>query len=806
METVRHQTAGNPKDTAAAVTADTEDGGKGVSRRSALLVLLLIVPAGIIARAMYIRPETVWVAEVPYTAIGILGSFASVLLSVFIIARYRAGPGVLYVSAGLMAMGIIDSFRAISLPGSTEFAWLHAISGLFGGAFFLLYAMAESRRLCLPSGRATASGIGWLLGTTAPLALLGGILPLVFAGALPALKGGGSLPVAWVLNAVPAGLFLMAGIMLFLRYRRTGASEHFLLTAILIFLVQASQVFFLATVWGIVWWTWQALRVAVYVAVLGYVLREYMLTSDSLAHEVEERKRVEKALRKAEENWRNSFNSLEEVMLIIDRDYRIENMNSRGLAFLGKAERDVVGRKCHSVIHERLTPCEHCPMKESLATKSVKAVERYDELFERYFCIKSSPILDERGEVAKCVYSMSDITERVRAEARQKMLQREVSLSSRLASIGKVAAGITHEINNPLTGVIAFSQMLMQMDIPENMREAVEVINDGANRVVGIVDKLLTFARRNRPEKEYADINGIITNTLALRSYEMRTNDITVVTELDPDLPRTMANVGQLQQVFLNIIINAEQAMTKAHGRGVLTIRTARVGNRIRASVSDTGPGIPEDIIDRLFDPFFTTKEEEGGSGLGLSISYGIINEHGGRLRVRSTPGKGATFIIDLPVVAKVKEALPGETADQEPAQDEALPVRGARVLVIDDEPHICRALHRLLSREGFHVDTVPSARAALRRLDRERYDLILLDLRMPGMNGIEFYERLKEVDPELQRRVVCVTGDIVSRTNQAFLDEVGIPCVAKPFSVDELMCQVKLVLEGERCASHVSW
>ena len=495
------------------------------------------------------------------------------------------------------------------------------------------------------------------------------------------------------------------------------------------------------------------------------------------------------------------FDSLEDVMLIIDRDYSIDNINSSGLALLGKSREEVKGQKCYHAIHGETEPCEFCPFTQTLRTGEAQSIERYDESFGKHFCIKSTPMLDEHGEVARFVYSMSDTTERVDAEAKEKKLQQELSLTSRLATIGRVAAGVTHEINNPLTGVIAFAEMLMQMDVPENMKEAVEVIHDGANRVVGIVDKLLTFGRRDRAEKEYADINAIITNTLAMRSYEMRTNDVRVTTHLAADLPRTMTNVGQLQQVFLNIIINAEQAMTNSPQQGELTITTERVDDRIRVSVADNGPGIPEDVIDKLFDPFFTTRDEDGGTGLGLSISYGIIKEHGGEIHIRSVVGRGAAFIVDLPIIAVVEQLEVAEPPGKEHGE-----LAGARILVVDDEPHICRALDRLLTQKGHRVEITSSPLVALEMLSEARYDLVLLDLKMPGMSGIELFDRMKDISPSLQQKVVCMTGDTISARNEAFLHQTGIPCVAKPFGVDELMRQVKLVLEGETKDAQVTY
>lgn len=249
-----------------------------------------------------------------------------------------------------------------------------------------------------------------------------------------------------------------------------------------------------------------------------------------------------------------------------------------------------------------------------------------------------------------------DITERHRMEQEKKELGRKAQIASRLATVGEMASGIAHEINNPLTGVIGFSQLLMQKkDIPEDIREYTKIIHDGAQRVAGIVDRLLIFARQHKPERSYANINHIIEATLELRAYEMETTNIKLTTQLGPDLPETMADAAQLQQVFLNIIINAEAEMKSAHGKGELQVKTEGTDNTIRISFKDDGPGIASENLERIFDPFFTTREVGRGTGLGLSLCYGIIAEHHGRLYARSKLGHGATFVVELPVIAEEK-------------------------------------------------------------------------------------------------------------------------------------------------------
>jgi PAS domain S-box-containing protein len=236
-----------------------------------------------------------------------------------------------------------------------------------------------------------------------------------------------------------------------------------------------------------------------------------------------------------------------------------------------------------------------------------------------------------------------DITER-------KEIQEQLVVTDRLASIGELSSGIAHEINNPLTGVIGFSDLLMSRDIPENIREDLQVINTEARRTASIVKNLLIFARGHPEEKQSANVNEVIQEVLNLRAYEQKVHNIVVDAEFADDIPDILADSLQLQQVFLNIVINAEYFMSKANGGGTFKVKTERNNGNIRATFSDDGPGISPNDISHLFDPFFTTKEIGEGTGLGLSICHGIIAKHEGKISVESKPGKGATFIVELPI------------------------------------------------------------------------------------------------------------------------------------------------------------
>jgi two-component system, cell cycle sensor histidine kinase and response regulator CckA len=241
--------------------------------------------------------------------------------------------------------------------------------------------------------------------------------------------------------------------------------------------------------------------------------------------------------------------------------------------------------------------------------------------------------------------------ERKQAEDRERRLQLQLSASNRLASLGLMVEGIAHEINNPLASVIGFAQMLSYEELPESVREDVKTIEESAQRVSDIMNNLLAFARQHKLERKYVNINDTITTALEMREGPRQGSDITVNAKLDPALPSTMADADLLQQAFLNLIINAETEMKLAHGRGTLEIRTGLINDSIQVAFVDDGPGIPEANLVHLFDPFFSTRGVGQGRGLGLSVCYGIITDHNGRIEVKSRTGKGSVFNVELPVV-----------------------------------------------------------------------------------------------------------------------------------------------------------
>jgi two-component system NtrC family sensor kinase len=356
-----------------------------------------------------------------------------------------------------------------------------------------------------------------------------------------------------------------------------------------------------------------------------------------------------------------------------------------------------------------------------------------------------------------------------------------------MSAIGQLVSGVAHELNNPLAGISAFAQLLLaEKRFPPDQRSAAETIYAESRRASRIVQNLLTFARQHKAEKGPAVVNQVLDDTLELRGYELRVRGIEVTRDYDEALPETMADAHQLQQVFLNLITNAEQAMERTPARSQrLIIRTRRHGDALRIELEDTGPGIPPNLLERIFNPFFTTKPTGSGTGLGLSISLGIVREHEGRIWAENVTHGGARFVLELPIVRVIPTGESSTTPTAPPVVDRL------RVLVVDDEASVRVALQRYLEGRGHTVETTASGHDALRRMAGTAFDAVILDMRMPDLSGDQLFDELRRTDPAHAERVIFTTGDLLSEQMQAFLTGTGRPYVPKPFefsSFDHVM------------------
>ncbi len=379
----------------------------------------------------------------------------------------------------------------------------------------------------------------------------------------------------------------------------------------------------------------------------------------------------------------------------------------------------------------------------------------------------------------------------IRDATEERLMHERLLQSEKMASVGQLVSGVAHELNNPLTGVMGFAQMLLTRDLGEQAHHEVETIYAEAERASKIVQNLLSFARRRRAHKEMVNLNTLVERVLELRSYDLSVRNIELELALDPKLPATMADPDQMQQVFLNIITNAEQAIRSGRGEGKLTVRSSTGRGHVRLSFRDDGPGMAKETVRRIFDPFFTTKQASEGTGLGLTIAYGIIEEHNGRIDVDSRPGHGATFTVELPVVES--DVAPDEKEDELATPHVAGEPK--RILVVDDEKSILDLVEEILTQDGHQVDVASRGDEALDYVSKRDYDLIITDIRMPGIDGRELYRRVREMNRDLARAMVFITGDTVAVETRQFIQRVSNPVLVKPFKMRELREAVERVL-----------
>lgn len=384
----------------------------------------------------------------------------------------------------------------------------------------------------------------------------------------------------------------------------------------------------------------------------------------------------------------------------------------------------------------------------------------------------------------KVLLTLRDVTE-------DRLVHERLLQSEKMASIGQLVSGVAHELNNPLTGIMGFAQLLMMRDLSETVKREVTTIFEEAERASRIVQNLLSFARRRRPEKERVDLNVLIERVMDLRTYELRVHNVEPHTHLEPTLRMVQADPHQIQQVLLNVVRNAEQAILARGAAGVISCTTSEEGEWASVVISDDGVGIATENLRRIYDPFFTTKQVGEGTGLGLTISYAIVvEEHGGRISVDSLPGRGTTVKIQLPLATGDASAAPVSRPRTRTKQQP-----GRSILVIDDEPSIRDLLSVMLRDDGHEVEAVGDGTEGLQRLAVRDFDLIITDVKMPGVDGIEFYRRVKTWDAKVASRIIFTTGDMISPHTRDFLETVGNPHLVKPFHLADIKSLVAAML-----------
>jgi two-component system NtrC family sensor kinase len=492
-------------------------------------------------------------------------------------------------------------------------------------------------------------------------------------------------------------------------------------------------------------------------------------------------------MRQAEWRFRTLFRAAPDAVLtVLQATGRIREANDAVREVFGLEPHQVVGR----TLFELLVPEDRAGLEEVLAKAFAGVPARLEvhapapDGSTRVVALAASRL--PQADPPSALLVGRDMTHE--RDMRVRLME-----SDRLAAVGELVAGVAHEVNNPLSSISAFAQLLLRdTGLTAQQRDSLEVIRAETTRASQVVKDLLAFARRSEPQREPLDLNAVVARTLRIRQYQFGEQSLQVESNLADDLPAVMGDARQLQQVCLNLLTNAVQAMQGQRG-GELRVRTYAAHGSVALEVADSGPGISPAARAHIFEPFFTTKKEGEGTGLGLSVSYGIVAAHGGAIEVVETSAQGTTFRVTLPA-----GSMPA--AELEASRDSAIltprsPLAGIKLLFVDDEPALRSGMEAFGQMRGFAVITAADGQAALEIARGNGVDAVVCDLRMPGMDGYAFHEQLRVERPGLAARTVFITGDLVTTTARGSIGRQ--PVLTKPFAFDRIEEALIAVMRG---------
>ena len=480
----------------------------------------------------------------------------------------------------------------------------------------------------------------------------------------------------------------------------------------------------------------------------------------------------------AKGEWEETFNSISDMIFIRDSNFNILRYNRALAHAYSLKEREDIDRICYKLLFNREAPCEQCELQRENCNWEVRKNDNTVE--EEIYRHSVFPLRDVSGAIVGAIHIMRDVT-------KEEQIRRQLYQADKMSALGQMIAGIAHEVNNPLTGILGFTDILKGLVLDKSQKENLEMIEREACRATQVMRNLLTFARDSSPRRESTDICKLLSECLDIRAHDLQMKNIQIIKEFN-EVPPTIADPNQLRQVFMNIITNAEQAIKDYRDHGTIKVGVWKKNGGLEVRVCDDGPGISMEKTTRIFEPFYTTKDPGKGTGLGLAISHTIVAEHEGTIKVERSPIGGAAFVINLPLIAP-PPGIPLALAEP------ALSSEKARVLVVDDEQSLRKIISIAMKKEGHEVFTSSSAFEALDLLKQEEVDLIILDMKMPGMGGIEFCGRLTPPLPSL----LLISGDTVSEEIQTFAKETGADFLPKPFTIKEVTNAVRNLLQRSK-------
>lgn len=473
-------------------------------------------------------------------------------------------------------------------------------------------------------------------------------------------------------------------------------------------------------------------------------------------------------------------------ILIRDQTGCILYTNEAFQRMFGYSKEEIIGRNFlsffpqenHDAIKQEILPLLH---RLGEWRGEVEAQQKDGTRFP--VSIAASCLKDEQGRPNAYVSIYQDITP-------EREMQQKFAQTERMASLGEILAGVAHELSNPLTSVIGFSELVLRMRVRGEVKRQIKKIVSEAIRTSKIVRNLLSIARPQKLEKVPIGVNGVIQCVLDLKMHQLKLDNIRVIRRLAKDaaLPKVHGDYHQLVEAFLNLIHNAHQAMASAQKHGALTIKTEAVDADAVIRISDTGPGIPKEIQAKLFQPFFTTKEN--GTGLGLHLTHNIIKAHGGFISVESAEGRGTSFIIRLPIASnELPLAFRSEAAALAGTESREL-----EILTVDDEGMILNLYYHFLTQLGHRPTLVKSAKEAVAQLEKKRFDLIITDIRIARMGGDQLYAFIQKNHPSIAERMIFATGDILNTRTEQFINRHRLNVLYKPFSLNQLEQMIRTV------------
>lgn len=488
------------------------------------------------------------------------------------------------------------------------------------------------------------------------------------------------------------------------------------------------------------------------------------------------------------------------AVITIGRDKRVTGWNAAAERIFGYTAAEVLGQSFPIFAPELDRACMELLDKE-FAGEPIVGLEQSGLRRDGSMAdvrVSVAPLVDERGRTTGVVKLVEDIAE-------EKRRQQRVRESDRLATLGYMAAGVAHEVNNPLAAISNFAELLLMESPPDEMLDDISSILAESKRAGTIVRNLLAFARKSVPEKISTDLGSVIESVVNLKSHQLRTANIRVEFDLNPSTPPVLVDPHQIQQVLHNLLSNARQAIQHSYDEGTIRIRLRAAGGMAEVILEDTGPGISSEVLPKIFTPFFTTKPVGEGTGMGLPIVDRIVQDHAGEILtenwgrppvVGGQRGEGgAKIVLRLPLAI----APPAQKQIVDRHSPEPTTTR-VRCLIIEDEPLLARSVQKFLKRIGMKGDISLRAEDAVERLlQGERFDVILSDLSMPGLGGRGLYHRLRQERPESLSALIFTSGDISTEETHQFLEMSGRPVLPKPYDLKELEEVITNVLEDSR-------